>query len=287
LHKRITYRLFCACALLSAGVSGCADYSAASPCRSAQRFEAEAAGCIEGQVVWSGETPQVASFSYRLPAGLEHGTETAGLRANPFAPVIDPYSHGVSDAVIHLREVDPRRARRWDHPPVAIEQRDLRLHILQGGRDSGIGWARRGDPVVMVSRESLFHALRARGSTWFTLAFPDPDQPLLRPLDESGVVELTSGAGYYWMRAYLFVAEHPYYACTDADGRFTLPNVPPGRYEIVCWLPNWRETGHDRDPDTGRVTRLTFAPPAILRQTLELRARQTRDVRFVMKMSDF
>jgi len=287
LHGHNTYGLYCALAFLSASLSGCADSSAASPCRSAPRFETEAAGCIEGQVLWSGDTPDVAPFSYRLPADLESGFATAGLRANPFAPAINPYSHAVGDAVVYLREVDSRRARPWDHPPVAVEQRDLRLHVLQGGRDNSIGWARRGDPVEMVSREPRFHALRARGSTWFTLAFPDPDQPLSRSWDESGVVELTSGAGYYWMRAYLFVAEHPYYACTDEDGNFALPAVPPGRYEIVCWLPNWRETGRDRDPDTGRVTRLSFAPPASLTQTVEVSARQTCGVRFALKMSDF
>ena len=67
-------------------------------------------------------------------------------------------------------------------------------------------------------------------------------------------VELTSGAGHYWMRAYLMVAEHPYYALTNADGRFVLPQVPPGRYEIVCWLPILPAGGHEsllRDPTIG------------------------------------
>ena len=38
-----------------------------------------------------------------------------------------------------------------------------------------------------------------------------------------------------WMSAWIVVAEHPYYAVTDADGAFTLPNVPSGTYTIEYW----------------------------------------------------
>jgi hypothetical protein len=269
-----------------AGVSGCADSSAAPPCCSASCFDADAAGRIEGRVIWAGEPPCAAPLPYRLPAGLSDEA-SARLRVNDFVPAIDSNSRGVTDAVVYLRGVDPHAARPWDHPHVAVEQRDLQLHVLQGSRDGRVGFVRRGDGIDMVSREPRFHSLRAQGSAWFTLAFPDADQPLARPLDETGVVELTSGAGYYWMRAYLLIDDHPYYARTDADGHFALPSVPPGQYEIVCWMPNWRETGHDRNPDTGRVTRLSFAPPAAVKQAVELGARQTRDVCFSLSTRDF
>jgi hypothetical protein len=211
---------------------------------------------------------------------------SARLRANPFVPVIDSTSHGVAGAVVYLRGVDTGKARPWDHPRVVVEQRDLQLHVLQGSREGRVGIVRRGDAIEMASREGRFHSLHAQGSAWFTLAFPDADRPLARVLDDTGPIELTSGAGYYWMRAYLLVDDHPYYALTDAEGSFVLPRVPPGRYEIVCWLPDWREIGHDRDPYSGRVMRLNFAPPLAIEKEVALEPRQTRVVNFDLSAAE-
>jgi plastocyanin len=38
-----------------------------------------------------------------------------------------------------------------------------------------------------------------------------------------------------WMKAWVVVAEHPYYALSDAEGRFTLDGLPPGRYKVRLW----------------------------------------------------
>jgi hypothetical protein len=41
-----------------------------------------------------------------------------------------------------------------------------------------------------------------------------------------------------WMRAYVGVFDHPYFAVTDSDGRFTMPAPPAGR----CVLKIWHES---------------------------------------------
>ena len=58
-----------------------------------------------------------------------------------------------------------------------------------------------------------------------------PDE---RVLDSAGVVEVR-GELHPWMRAWLLVFDHPYYAATGADGGFTLADVPPGTYRLVAW----------------------------------------------------
>ena len=72
-------------------------------------------------------------------------------------------------------------------------------------------------------------------------------------------VDLTSAAGHYWMHAYLFVSDHPYWTWTAADGRWELGDVPPGEYELVVWLPSWRVAKVERDPESGAVSRWTMA----------------------------
>ena len=69
---------------------------------------------------------------------------------------------------------------------------------------------------------------------------PDPDRPLTRQLTESGIVELSSGSGYYWLRGYLLVSDHPYATVCGPNGAFRFGQVPDGEYELACWVPNWQ-----------------------------------------------
>ncbi len=38
-----------------------------------------------------------------------------------------------------------------------------------------------------------------------------------------------------WMRAYIGVMDHPFFATTGDDGSFTIPDLPPGTYTLEAW----------------------------------------------------
>lgn len=37
-----------------------------------------------------------------------------------------------------------------------------------------------------------------------------------------------------WMSAYIFVLDHPYFAVTDRDGKYSIPDLPPGTYTLAA-----------------------------------------------------
>jgi hypothetical protein len=37
------------------------------------------------------------------------------------------------------------------------------------------------------------------------------------------------------MRGAILVIENPFYATVAADGSFSIPNVPPGKYKVSVW----------------------------------------------------
>lgn len=267
-----------------AALSGCDDLvalpePAAEPrAEIACDFDAASAGTIRGQVTWRGAIPDAPGYHAPISPGTEHAGQPRRNWPNPNVPHIDSASKGVAGAVVFLRGVDPQRARPWDHPPIRVELRDYQIHVCQGERDRQSGFVRRGDAITMVSRQDLYHALRVRGAAFFTRAFPDANQPCSHRLDQNGLVELSSGCGYFWMRGWLFVADHPYYTHSDAQGHFSLPQVPPGRYELVCWLPNWHEAFRELDAETALICRLTFRPPVEIVQPVQLEPRQTQSI---------
>jgi hypothetical protein len=242
----------------------------------AASFDEATVGSITGRVVWNGDVPQVSP--YLSPVNpLADSAPHRGLHAwpNPCAPTIDP-NGGVADAVVMLRGVDAAKAHPWELLPVRVEIDNYQLRIRQGEAMGRFGFVRRGDWVDFVSKQAVFHSVQARGAAFFTIALPEADQVRRRTLSHGGVVELSSGAGHYWMRGYLFVVDNPYFTRTDANGYFTLWQAPPGKYEVVVWHPNWLEASHSRDADTCQICRVTLQQPLEVARTIEVGPRETR-----------
>ncbi len=250
-------------------------------------FDPATAGAVRGRVTWAGPLPDVPPLSAWGEPGPDEFLPRKVVRKNPNAPAIDPDSRGVAGAVVFLRGVDPVRGRAWDHAAVRVVQRDLDFHVVQGDTEVRAGLVHRGDKVTLASAGPEFHVLHAGGAAYFSLPFPDTDRPYVRHLSDRGLVELTSEAGYFWMHAYLFVDDHPYYTLTDARGDFELPRVPPGSYELVSWLPSWREAGHDRDPETSGIIRLRFRRPVERAQPVTVGPGETREAAFRLSADDF
>jgi plastocyanin len=38
-----------------------------------------------------------------------------------------------------------------------------------------------------------------------------------------------------WMKSYMAVMPHPFFAVSQTNGSFTIPNLPPGSYTVVAW----------------------------------------------------
>ena len=38
-----------------------------------------------------------------------------------------------------------------------------------------------------------------------------------------------------WMKSWVLVSDHPYFAVTDENGNFSIEGIPAGTYDVVCW----------------------------------------------------
>jgi hypothetical protein len=245
-------------------------------------FDAAKCGSVSGRVLWGGPEPTVESIVVFRAFAPPANQETV---PNPNAPRIN--AGGLADAVVWLRPVDLKQSKKCDLPPVVVEIGPTDFVVRQGDRSSKVGIVRCGEAVDFVSREAKLHSARGRGAAFFTQMLPDPDKPVRRTLSESGVVELSSGSAYYWMRAYLVVSDHPYVAVTEKDGSFALIQVPDGEYELVCWKANWHVERLEYDPEAFGPARLVFRPAVEKRTVVRVAAGRSTDASFTCSAPDF
>lgn len=84
------------------------------------------------------------------------------------------------------------------------------------------------DPVLHTTTVQL-----ADGRQLFNVALPVPGLELAKPLDGTGPLRIGCST-HQWMRGWIFVTDDVA-AVTGPDGRFTLPDVPPGTYQLKVW----------------------------------------------------
>ena len=61
-----------------------------------------------------------------------------------------------------------------------------------------------------------------------------------------------------WMKAYVQVFSHPFFAVTDKNGVFEIENVPAGSYTLAAWQEKYGTLRQSVKIDDGRVTEASF-----------------------------
>ena len=69
-----------------------------------------------------------------------------------------------------------------------------------------------------------FNSAQPAGVPDIQKSFPYPEDPFYIKCDV-----------HPWMKAWVMVADHPYFAITDKNGQFKIENIPAGQYELVFW----------------------------------------------------
>ena len=79
------------------------------------------------------------------------------------------------------------------------------------------------------------------GATLYNVALPKagaevrkPIKPYHRYRRETGFIEVVCNP-HPEERAHVLVFDHPYAAVTDGDGTFSIPDLPPGRHQVMSW----------------------------------------------------
>ena len=64
---------------------------------------------------------------------------------------------------------------------------------------------------------------------------PNGAAPLTHKLSRAEVLVPVKCNQHPWMKAYIGVMKHPFFAVSAEDGTYTIKGVPPGTYTVVAW----------------------------------------------------
>ena len=154
----------------------------------------------------------------------------------------------VAGAVAYLLAVPGGSPLRSAPTHAVIDQRELRFV-------PGIVSVTPGSAVEFPNSDDVLHNVfhPGHGTTGFDLGtYPSTEKRAITFTREGAYVILCNV--HPEMAAYVHVAASPYRAVSDSTGRFVIPDVPPGPYELVVWhrraLPFTRAVQVARDGAT-------------------------------------
>ncbi|HXG16855.1 MAG TPA: carboxypeptidase regulatory-like domain-containing protein [Calidithermus sp.] len=182
------------------------------------------AGDIVGSVRLEGPPPPVST----VRPTADHAV--CGDAPRPAAELRLSPEGGVEHAVVFLAG---ERLEGWRQPSATfvLDQRGCvfvpRLLLIPPGASVEV---HNSDPIL-----HNFHTVSALGPG-VNLGQRAGGRPLRVRFDRPEWVEVrcdVHGTGY--MRAWIVVTAHPFYAATDARGRFRLPAIPPGPHTLAAW----------------------------------------------------
>lgn len=116
-----------------------------------------------------------------------------------------------------------------------------------------------GDTVSFGNHDNVGHNVFSPDNEGFNLGTFPPGETrgytFRRP--NVGYAELCSL--HPEMLGYVFVGQNPYHAVVDANGRFTIHNVPPGTYAVAVWNSKLKGADQNVTVAAGAVTTVSLS----------------------------
>lgn len=145
-------------------------------------------------------------------------------------PLLSSPDGTAAEAFVWLKEGVPEGDYAIPADPVIIDQRGCEFLPRVAG-------VRAGQPVAFRNDDQTLHNVHAigTGSNKFNFGMPVTGMEVKRQLTETQVMVTIACDVHPWMRAYLGVLRHPFFAVTGADGKFAIAGVPAGTFVLEAW----------------------------------------------------
>jgi len=179
------------------------------------------AGTIKGNVRYAGTPVERKKVSVTIDQYL------CGKEKEAEDLVISP-TNGISNAVVSLHGLPPGSKALGSPARVKMDQRQCvfvpRVVVVPVG-----------GTVEFLNSDRLLHNVKSGGKENPPFNRAQPHARSISIAFRNPELVRVDCDLHSWMRGWVVVAEHPYYAVTNEEGEFVFEKVPPGKYTLQVW----------------------------------------------------
>lgn len=184
-------------------------------------------GSISGTIMFAGDAPEAA------PIEVTKDTKVCAQTEKYDESLVVGENKGIKNAVVSIASIS--NGKDFGEAMV-LDQKECVYtpHIVLTPA---------GSELEILNNDGILHNIHtySEANPAFNQAQPKFKKKLKKKFDQPEVVRVECDA-HGWMRGWIVVMEHPYYAVTDGEGKFSLSDVPAGEYEVKIWHETLGET---------------------------------------------
>jgi hypothetical protein len=182
-------------------------------------------GTIQGVVKLAGAAPTIA------PIVVTKNQDYCGESITNPVYVIGK-DGGLQNVEVYLKDITKGKALPTDPTTISL----VNTHCMFSPR---VQAATVGQQITISSEDPVLHNTHPQNSetnaTIYNIALPYKGFSVTKPLPATPELIKVKCDAHEWMRAWIWEFDHPYFATTGDDGKFTIKDVPPGTYTLVAW----------------------------------------------------
>lgn len=182
------------------------------------------AGSVTGKVTFDGTVPRLR------PIDMNADPACAAKHDGPVTSDILVLGDGNAMSYVFVKVKDaPASDAAVPSTPVVIDQVGCRY-------DPHVVALRAGQSLLFKNSDGVLHNVHGlpKANREFNIGMPPTLKEKAVTLNEPELFDVKCDV-HPWMKAYVAVMSHPYFAVTGSNGTFKIDGLPAGSYEIEAW----------------------------------------------------
>ncbi len=181
---------------------------------------------VTGKVTFTGQAPKNHAINMAADPVCSKSHPGAAMSEE----VVTGPENVVANVLVYVSEGLPGRTFEATKQPAIIQQKGCQYHphvvAVEAGQKLLV---ENGDPTT-----HNIHPVPSNNREW-NQSQTQGAAPLETSFGREEIAIPVKCNIHPWMKGYIAVFKHPFFAVTGSDGKFVLKGLPPGNYTITAW----------------------------------------------------